>query len=73
MTETWIVVCRELHTALGPFPNATLALEEAKKMSEKDACVYIPVPMAFRGELVVGHRDGTNQKEDTRPHPGQYL
>jgi len=75
MTETWIVVCTELHAALGPYGSAEEALEQAKAMSEKDSCVYVPVALAFRGDLIVGHRDGRRPEPETdnRPHPGQYL
>lgn len=72
--DAFVVVCTELHAAVGPYQHAEEALNAAERLTREDSCVYVPVPLAFRGEVVT--RDEFEQrrggkKDDHRP--GQYL
>lgn len=68
----YIIVCTQMHQAVGPYDNAEEALKVAEEMTEQDQCVYVPVPMTFRGKLMKLEHGGGGESDD-RPRPGQYL
>lgn len=71
--DAFVVVCTELHAAVGPYQHAEEALTAAERLTREDSCVYVPVPLAFRGEVLT--RDEYDKAKGGKHdhHPGQYL
>jgi hypothetical protein len=62
MEDRWIVVCTDLHYAVGIF-DAEKAVDTARKLTQQGQCVFMPV------------KCGIMPEEDESPEyrGGQYL
>jgi hypothetical protein len=49
--STWIIVCENLHGAVGPIPTEELAIELAEHASSMGECTYRPMALA----IATGH------------------
>ena len=69
MPELFVVCCSALHIAVGPF-DIRSALKVARMMTdtEEGDCVYLPVPLEGRFQVVRQEKEVENVR-----HPGQYL
>ncbi len=68
MADIWVVCCKDLHAALGPFANEASAILAASETTSTDAegCIYVPVP--FYPFLKKGE-----EKKDTKDWRGGHT
>lgn len=71
--EVYVVICREMHGAIGLFPDLGVAINYARDATRQAAdqgasCLYLPVPLRF----LDGQVEVTRLEPDTKM-PGQYL
>lgn len=74
--ELFIVVCTELHAALGPFADPATALKVAQQLTERDkgapdACVFVPVP--FSTKTAALSRDELEEDDPMTPSLKEYY
>lgn len=81
-TNTYVVVCKDLHAGVGPFPTLKDATKVAEKMTEKEGtggCVYVPLPFFFHGMLLTKDQAASlvqqekPKAEADEYRPGLYL
>lgn len=53
--DAYVVVCTDLHRAVGPFLGKATATKVARAMTDEGGCVYLPV--------IIRLPDGTNPVE----------
>lgn len=58
---TWIVVCTELHYAIGTFDDAKEAAEVARELTDEQQCVFVPVPFSEGEEVEKPRSDHTRR------------
>jgi len=60
MPELFVVVCSELHSAIGPFDDPRVALVVAQKMTREspEGCTYVPMPFRVVGKVIDAHEVG---------------
>lgn len=65
----YVVVCSELHYAVGPYTGAQAAIDMARRLTFEGRCEYMAVPLKFTGEI----RYEAEQETETVYPTGQYL
>src|SRR5436309_8840 len=81
--QLYVVVCSELHGAIGPFTDLKDAVEFSKNATnhdikvKTDPCTYYPVPFRFTGTMLTDADEdrlpGVKEDGAPSPEPGQYL
>jgi len=68
--QMWVVVCTDLHVANGPYQSPTDALMIAKRMTKESNCVFIPVPLLLKGQVM---HEPPRSSHEKYSHYGTYI
>lgn len=72
-TDFTIVVCSDLHMAVGPFSSLETAVRIAKTLSAKSDCRFFPVPINPGMKMLKEPSEETVEESVEELSPGGYL